>query len=246
MSGPYDEEEVYNSLRASLDGLSQECTDTKIIVNTIRSFKPSAEGSRGGLIGISYAYLSNYQAYNALVGRNLDGTPRVEYKKMEKDEPDYDSWEGMLENNDQSWFDIMEETPNKEEIQLGPLASPLIPNEDGTVYYLNISPAFVEVIEDLTMNTICIRNVPSDITPEMLKDIFKEYASNSFTKRKIRFKTGTINEAYPLVTVTSKKRGYITYDPKTNDGSFALLMTKRIAVGNHVLHCSHPSRKIRD
>jgi hypothetical protein len=241
LSGPLEEEEIMRSLRESLSSLPSDCANTKIYINTIRSFRPSSEENQVVLIGVSYAHINSQRAFNALIGLNLDGSKRVEHRKnsTEKDE---EPW-NIGENDGRAWSDMIDDEPQVEEITLEPLVCPMA-EINGVIKPLEISPAFVETDPELSMNTICIRNVPHDITPQMLKEIFKEYSYTTINPRKTKQKN--IVESYPFITITPKRRGYVTFDPRTNDGAFALLMTKRILIGSHVLHCNHPVRKCRE
>ena len=236
----FDATQVRQSIHRSASELSKECKDSSIIVNTVKSYK-------GEYIGISYVFVGSSRLYNALIGKNLDGSKRVTYVEKENTEFPDNMYNRLEHKETRSWADTVEEDyVEREEIIQPPLVRPKIDVDGEETHYLSISPAFVENCDELTMNTICIKNVPVEISPEILKDVFKNYATTGFTKRKLRFKSGTLMDSYPLVAITNKRRGYITYDPKTNDGIFALLMTKRLFLGDCLLQCSHPPRKTKE
>lgn len=91
------------------------------------------------------------------------------------------------------------------------------------------SPAFVTDIDDnLCANVLCTRKVPAWVTEEKLKSTFMKYASDATTKQKRRVGGQTITDTYPFVSINQDRNAFITFDPKTHDAQFALLMTKKL------------------
>lgn len=215
-------------------------------------------GRNGKYYGFGYMWVSNPEVYNMLVGKNPDGTDRVEYIDDPTWTPPDSSYEEAVKsyNNSTStsWADIADEeeclnktyTCPKIRKDLAPLL--VLPGydyeEDQLIYikqlepettemptkgYFHISPAFVQDLEDkYCHNVLCCRNVPSWITEKDLKAVFTPYASNSITKVKRKFKNKEIKDTYPFVTINDNRVAFITFDPSTKDAQFALLMMRKV------------------
>lgn len=246
LSGKFDTHEIHSSIKNALIEYDKKYSDIKIIVNTIKN---------NGLtpIGISYVFLSDSSAYYILTGKNDDGSERVIIQLDDNPDDYYDFdetiWDIPYEQRRiKCWADTVDEEERyrqKKEVKLPPLISPYIVDDSGKKCYIDIKGAFVEKNEDYVMNTIKIKNVPNSITCENLKSVFKEYSTTiEPIKRKTKSKNPNV-ESYPIVTITSNRRGYVTFSSRNSDAAFALLMTKRICVKNHVLQCSHPLVKER-
>lgn len=91
------------------------------------------------------------------------------------------------------------------------------------------SPAFVTDVEDNQChNVLCTRKVPAWVTEKKLKTIFANYTTDTVTKQKRRVGGQVIVDTYPFVTINAERNAFITFDPKTRDAQFALLMTKKL------------------
>lgn len=165
-------------------------------------------------LGYSYGWISDVRLYNALVGLNLDGTPRekVTVKKIEKEDDD-------KVNMSDNWADYIEE--EEREIEYLP---PLI-----TFDNLDISKCEIEKNENMK-NKIFIKhpNINKDI--DEIKDFFKLFSED----KNSRYPVFEHNKDRSILTIQ-----YSTYEP--NLASFVILMCKKIII-NDTLYFFSQSR----
>lgn len=87
-----------------------------------------------------------------------------------------------------------------------------------------------KVDEGYSHNVICGPKIPDWVTESQLKAVFSPYASDRVTQTKHRVGGQNVFEAYPLVVINKARYAFITFDPRTQDARFALLMTRRTEV----------------
>ena len=90
------------------------------------------------------------------------------------------------------------------------------------------------------------KNLPSSITINDIKKKFLPFASDSKTLYKRNIKGKSIKDNYPFVTINENRVAFITFDDKTSDAMFALLMTKKITINNFTIFFGHSYRNDRD
>ena len=155
-------------------------------------------------LGYSYGWISDENLYNALIGLNLDGTPRekITVKKNNTENTN----EVNLNDN---WADYIEE--EEREIEYLP---PLI-----TFDNLEISKCEIEKNENLK-NKIFIKhpNINKDI--DEIKDFFTLFDND---KRSNRYPIFEHNKDKNILTIQ-----YSTYEP--NLASFVILLCKKIFI----------------
>ena len=215
-------------------------------------------GRNGKLYGLGYIWVNSEEVYNTLIGKNPDGTERYESildPNWKKPDIDYDeAMEKIEEKYLSSWADFSEAeeeldkqySPQYIKIQLPPIVQLPGYNYDvdqlehvkslaidkvlaPTKGYFHISPAYVEDLEEkYCPHILCSRDVPTWIKEEHIKHAFTPYASDSHTiiNRKIR---GTkFTDTYPFVTINENRVAFVTFDSKTHDAQFALLMMRKV------------------
>lgn len=188
----------------------------------------------------AYIYLSNPSFYYVLIGKNPDGTERMEMI----DDPDWVCPEQPTQTVDDlfkkvdDWADIMEE----EDKYICPkIPSPLPPlmtipsvalkpdqvkwmqeNESDTdfsTYTIKFSSAFVMNIEPpFIHNMIVCRGIDEGFNHADLRRVFGKYSTSS-------------NKDYPKID-HRQHMATITYDPHTTDGQFAMIMAKKRSFKN--------------
>ena len=219
----------------------------------------------GKYFGFGYIRVSSPKIYWMLLGRNPDGTERVE----EYPDPDWvppeNPYEGLTEeqiaekNKGKSWVDLAEE----EELLIQPKIKKILPplvtipgyeyepdqiahlkelEEDNVeipkIGYFEISRAYAtDPPAGLMKNRICARRVPDWIPAEAFKMIFSTYVSEESKGKKATIKISgkNVTDTYPIVNFVETKKGrivFITFDPKTDDAIFCLLMTKKTRIIN--------------
>ncbi len=228
------------------NAINQLNIKTEIFVNLI--------SSKDGYCGCAYVWISSPEVYNAIVGKNLDGSERVRYE----DDPD---WKPPTDSTDKSWGDRME---NKECLRTTIYLESLL-SFDGYDFdqkqldnmsnlstkkgYIKIYQAFVLDVEpNLNRHILIAKNIPEWITEEMLKDKFSPFTSDTKTKIQRFINRKRIFDTYPFINIynhsnkiskvklaesgsfTPKIMCFITFNKLTYDGQFALLMTKKLVV----------------
>ena len=227
----------------------------------------------GKYFGFGYIRVSEPKIYWMLLGRNPDGTERVEeYPDPNWVKPE-NPYEGLTmeeiveENKNKSWVDLAEEEESLIQPKIKKILSPLVtipgyeyepeqiehlrdleddPNvEIPKIGYFEISRAYAtDPPAGVMKNRICARRVPDWIPLEAFKMIFSTYVSKESKGKKTTIKISGkyITDTYPIVNFVETKKGrivFITFDPKTNDAIFCLLMTKK----TRVINPSNPGQK---
>jgi hypothetical protein len=92
-----------------------------------------------------------------------------------------------------------------------------------------VAAAHVEESEpDVSHHILCGRYIPNWITEKSLKAIFTPYATDSVTQTRRKVNGEVITDTYPFVTINNKRIAFITFDSRTRDAQFALLMTRKL------------------
>jgi hypothetical protein len=204
-------------------------------------------------LGIAYVFLTNPAVYYMILGKNPDGSDRIEYR----DDPSY--------GNSSNWITITKNNNPKPKIPIIlPSLITLKPyklspehinikrqkliddNKDKKLFdsslisipeeaNFNVSGAFVLPLEDKFMpNILKCKNIPSWLTAQDLKIEFTPYASDSSTMFSRVVKGKTIKETYPWVNINDEGIGFIVFDPSTLDAQFALHMMKKTTFTKNV------------
>lgn len=231
------------------------------------------EDRNGNSFGIAFVFVTNSEVYYMLLGKNPDGSDRVDYI----DDPSWKPVDPSLQINDsgwsstrtelKSWADSMEEEDEIEKyqeslkcpkipIQLEPLMKlksfrmteeqikmkrdKIIEDNQGKedfnidlieiseYAHLGIDRAIAPFLENKFMpNILKCKDVPEWVSKELLKAEFTPYASDSKTIHERFVKGRKIEETYPFVNINEDRVGFIIFDPRTNDGRFALHMMKK-------------------
>lgn len=238
-SGVFDKTQVEASLRWCIQQLEIDQCD--LYVNVV-------EDKTGRKFGHTYAWVSDDRVYNALIGNNLDGTPRIE----ETDDPDWKPPEVPLEEAlkeaQGNWGEEAEIEERYEcpviETQLPPLVIPpgiAYTAEQRKELKITDEVGFIEIFktrvtmrsDDSRINSIYSTDVPNWVTTKTLWAFFSRFSLDktahydSQTKRKTR---------YPIVEI-SKFRGsnnaQITFSPLDNHLShFVMKICKKIVITN--------------
>jgi hypothetical protein len=243
--------QVAQSLRNAVAEASKilgEPLETKFKINLIvlRDNRP---------VGYGYIRLTNSKVYNILCGKNTDGSERYE----EYEDPD---WVAPEESESTDWADMMDDECPTIKKYLEPIVKlqgyklddkqkTMLKDQmietakhdgtyrEGMTFEINdfenfeVSSAFVYQVEDnLCDNILCARKIPTTINETMLKNFFTPYVSDSKTKVKRRQRGQMVQDTYPFVTINNERIAFVTFDPKTNDAQFALLMTKKVEMND--------------
>lgn len=92
-----------------------------------------------------------------------------------------------------------------------------------------VSPAFVYPVDDKYCSYVLYsKNVPDWVTPQILKNEFSHYASDSTTKYSKKINGVMKEDTYPFVSINNKRIAFITFNPSTHDAQFARLMTRKL------------------
>jgi len=191
--------------------------------------------NKGRLYGYAYVWFTNPEIFNMLVGRNPDGSERFELL----DDPD---WKPVLDSS--NWADICdEEDPPKIRKPLPPLLE--LPPYDLTAEQrkglkvqgatvsskgkFECKPTFVsDPSPEYEPNVLCGTKIPPEVTEQDLKNLFRPFVSDPTIKYEHTSKGVTTTDTYPLVSITSKRIAFITFNPATKDACFASKMVRKI------------------
>lgn len=258
-SGLATNEQLMKALKTALEG-ARAATKKKLPclynVNLVsdRDGKPS---------GYGYIWVSNPEVYHLLLGRNIDGTERVECFPdptwVPKDDDFLEAALNIPYQKGMSWADMAdEEDILRAEYEckimrrvLPPLMKiPPIVYTPQQIEVLKkqikgegeVIPAQIEIVcegahvyetDDTKYkhNVLYCAMVPLHVTEKDMKILFSPYTSDTQTPYVHRVNGETIKETYPFVRIVSssgKRCAYITFNERTQDAQFALLMTRRV------------------
>lgn len=238
----YTVEEIEESLIAALKQYGQ--IDCKFHINLMTN-------KDGVSFGKAFVYISNPAVYHMILGRNLDGSERIELI----DDPNWvapvasparsrsNSKEQKINILEADWAELIEREEEKERlslkyvcpkipIQLNSLIT--LPDDIGCEanYVMRIDP-------NLASHILKTVKLPAVITRDHIKQKFFPFASDCITLHSRRIKGKLVQENYPFVTITRDRTVYIIFDPNTRDAQFALNMTKKTVIKNNTLYFAH-------
>lgn len=231
-TGELNNDEITKLIREGIDEyLKDSPRPYEVIVNAVedREFKK---------MGFSYGWISDRGLYNALLGKNEDGSSRVTIE----DDPDWEEPEDSepdLTLGGANWGDmaVWDDCP-KIRIENPPLITikPYL-DKDKEEHTIDFFEAVVKYKSGLR-NEIYSTNIPKIISEKYLHRIFDRFGTDQTVhiqkdKRTKERKSIT----YPLIRVNEKdgKRNcQIVFSPLDKDlAQFALLMTKKLRYGKN-------------
>ena len=206
--------------------------------------------------GIAFVFVTNSTIYHMLIGKNPDGTERVEYH----DDP---KWIIPAEENitidtklcgnninqklfmEMDWSVLMKMDEEYEQqlmeiknryvcpkiaVALPPLMTlpPYAENE-----YLNVDRAIALSLDAKFMpNILKCKQLPVWITKNDIKQRFILYASDSQTLHARPIKGRSYQDSYPFININENRTCFVIFDPATHDARFALHMMKKTIISN--------------
>lgn len=207
-SGVFERDQIELNLRTCIKKLN--ITNCDIYVNVV-------ENKDGIKFGHTYAWVSDSRVYNALIGKNLDGTDRYEMIDDENWKPPEDDIDKLLENAKDDWVLLGEIEKRYECPQIRVNLEPLIVPPgikyttkqkeslkiDEDFGFIEVYPARVTIrTEENKVNAIYSSCLPEWINETILFNTFRKFSRDTEehvdpkTKRKFK---------YPKVIVTKNK-----------------------------------------
>ena len=246
-SGVLEKEQIdkcFQDLIEQLISLNpEEYKDIKFLINVVKN-------KEGVKYGHSYGWINKKDVFNALLGKNLDGSERIEYIDDENWEPPKEDYYEAMKKAGDDWGDQADIEKKykrpKIKIELDPLIS-LSAIEYTEDQYNEVKKeskyGFMELFETKLshktgkLNTLFSNDIPSWIDEKYLFDFFKKFEKNKDQhydkKTKKKF-------CYPVVKIKSKKElrdvrrfctiTFSTLNPKT--ASFLINVVKRLEFEN--------------
>ena len=212
---------------------------------------PDRETGQIKPVGYGYLWVSNPEVYYMLTGLNPDGSARVKVvPDMTWVDPPYRKEQTLEEIHKEfqcgtSWAEINEKEFEEEARHIRPTVEvPLPPlmkvqpfqytDEQKEKYPGKESDEFVfsgahvgRLEVEFCHHTLCSARVPNWMTYKQLKDLFTPFTTDSKTVITRKKGRSTFEFTYPMVNITNRGIAFITFDSRTQDARFALLMTRR-------------------
>lgn len=177
----------------------------------------------------AYIYLSNPEFYHVILGKNPDGSERIEYYDdpewicPEREEKSFNNWADELEEEDKyicpqltRVLPPLLEVPNVQlnASQIAWMAD-TYPAQDPSIFTVVFESAFVlPVNPPYVHNKIVCGGIEPWMTDADIRRIFGKYSTSKNKKD------------FPRLDRFSN-RAIITYDPKTTDGQYAMIMARK-------------------
>lgn len=242
-SGVLENYQIEECMKDSINFLSEnfdhDFKNTQIEINVVKN----REGKK---YGHAYAWVSNEYVFNALIGKNFDGSDRVEMLEDEDWEPPEEDYDTALEAAGGSWA-MMTEIGDRYRCPLiEKKLEPLV-----TLPGIKYTPQQKEEVEDKSeigfleifdtkitdrpgkLNVIFSDNIPDWVTEKMILDRFKKFNKDKtvYMEKKTRNRF-----TYPVVKIKRKRNCLegkkfctVTFSPLyKNTASFLINLVKRI------------------
>lgn len=197
------------------------------------------------IFGYAYVWVSSEEAFNIIIGLNKDGSERIEEVIDEKWKPnpyhvmEYNTWFKTNKCPEHmSWAEISE----YEEKIINQIKPPIIKKQLSSLFPMNhimldgkkipvqFSRAWASRKDDsISSYQLYCSCLPDWVDEKMIHNIMNKYSTSK--NRLVLDKEKNHTQSYPLVTIYKNKRfrsAVVMFDPMTNDGLFAYLMTKKI------------------
>lgn len=219
-----DEEDIKSLILTEVDKLDKKFDNVIIKVNTVKNKNEEK-------LGYSYIWINNEEIYNAIIGRNYDGSERIEKIEVENDESSDEE-----ENKSSKWADIKFDFKivTRELEPLITFPEITLDNESQIKYKmftdsipLVIEPAKKEILPEFINSIQVNNNIPNWITTKMLKDYFKVFERDNRVHRK---KDNSFT--YPLIQVKKNKTDIIFSNNYRNTASFLINMVRKVRFSN--------------
>ena len=220
-----DEEDIKSLILAEVDKLDKKFDNLIIKVNTVKNKNEEK-------LGYSYIWVNNEEVYNAIIGKNYDGSERIEKIEVENDESSDEE-----EIKSSKWADIKFDFKIVTR-ELEPLISfpEITLDEESQIKYKMFTDSIPFVIEAAKkeifpefLNSIQVNNnnLPEWITTKMLKNYFKVFERDSRVhKKKDR------SFSYPQIQVKKNKTDIIFSNSYRNTASFLINMVRKVRFAN--------------
>lgn len=259
-TGVANEENVITSLRLAITEIEKilnRIVKCPFKVNIIRIRDKITKESKTA--GYGYIWIGDIEVYWILAGHNPDGSERIEEYQDTNwlNIPESKSYDND-NNDDNLWADMMEKEISQQiptiKKKLPPLVtltgykyspeqlkelyeSPnkFLPNNQnitdiGDMGSFIITRASVEgIVHGKLKNVLSSRFVPEWIPNEVFKSIFSRYISDPSVKIEIISNIQKTIDTVPVITRVGDTI-FITYDPQTNDASFARIMQRKTRI----------------
>ena len=205
-SSVFDTEQIEQTIKFCIRKLGRDPEKCSIYVNVV-------ENKDGQKFGHTYAWISDREVFNALIGKNFDGTLREEeVEDDEWEEPSLPLEEALLEANGD--WGLEAEIEDRYEVSTKLIKLPPIIVPPGIKYkpeqkkLLNVTEdfGFIELFparitirsEETKSNSLYSSCLPGWVSEEMLFKFFKRFSSDTIAHR------GKTNKTfyYPIITIT--------------------------------------------
>ena len=244
-SGILEKNQIEECLKDSINFLSEnfdpDFKNTQIEINVVKN----REGKK---YGHTYAWVSDDSVFNALIGKDFDGSDRIEMIEDEDWEPPEEDYDVALEAAGGSWAMMTEIGEKYQRPLIRKNLEPLV-TLPGIKYTTEQEEevdgeskiGFLEIFDTkLTekigkLNTIFSDNIPEWVTEKTILNIFSKYNKDHtiYMEKKTRNKF-----SYPIVKIKKKKnfreeRRFctVTFSPLfKNTATFLINLVKRLEV----------------
>jgi hypothetical protein len=206
----------------------------------------------GTTYGYGYLWVRDEKLYYMLLGKNKDGSELYIEEEDENWKPDPKVIEerqklmyGTIENK--SWYEIMIMEEELDEKLKRPKIKKVVTSPISQVKYeYNEIQKKIDTTKSednfIFSQAIIRRKEDNYITYKLFSPIVNKNVTED-DLRKVFCKFSTSNykngEFYPQITIDKKRQNNtvtIKFDPMTNDGLFALLMTRKIVIRDNVVY----------
>ncbi|AHH01672.1 hypothetical protein pv_105 [Pithovirus sibericum] len=176
-------------------------------------------------LGFGFLHVHDRRIFFALIGKNFDGSDRVQYSEPEI----------SPEDKHEGWADY----PEEEEVPLEPLIS---------FDEIRFSPAELPPLDrKFCPDVLCCRSFPKEILTSELLTLVKPYCSSKQVKYpKVTLVAPEKKRRTEIEAISGNQIAFIGFDPATDDARIALMMIRKSQIRNFQLSFQHSYRSIKN
>jgi len=246
-TGQLENDEISSLIRKGLSAYIKEKREKR----SYKLFINSVEDKDYTKKGFAYGWINDIGLFNALLGKNEDGSSRVRYEDDPNWEEPEDEVELTLGGMDWGVVALQEECP-KIRIEEPPLIKiDSYFDKEGIEHTIDFFETVIKESHVLgRKNELYSTNIPLCISENFLRNVFKTFSSDKTIHiKKVNKKTVKIE--YPLVKIIEKggqRTCLVEFSPiEKNLAAFVNTMTKKLKYGDkksEIIHFSHSKKRI--
>lgn len=239
--GVATEEQIHASIKGALDKASIAAERSFVRDYTLSLVK----NKEGKSFGYAYIWFFNIETFNVIVGKNPNGTPRIEFYDDPNWEPKQIDYSDLASLANRKWADIDDEDECPRLSRELPHLAPMddyeptdeqiyeyrnLPKDDNLVRLgmFKIKPATVGDDGKYVEDVLICSNIPTVFNETDIHKFFRPYVTTPEKTVTQKINGKDVQLKYPLVQFVFKDKvsAIVRFDPATKDSRFVSKVTR--------------------